>query len=83
MQKASLGLRCPTLNKTLIFIILWAYSTDDKLVIFFLFFPENRIKHFKQIISIGGILHEILNLSFGKTKRNIPKCRLQKIYFEY
>ena len=29
---------------------LWANSADDKLVIVFLFFPENRIWHFMQIV---------------------------------
>ena len=30
---------------------LWADSADDKFVIFFLFFLENRIWHFMQIVS--------------------------------
>ena len=30
---------------------LWANSVDDKLVIVFLFFPENRIWHLMQIVS--------------------------------
>ena len=30
----------------LIFTFLWAYLAEDRLVIFFLFFPENRIRHF-------------------------------------
>ena len=29
--------------KYLTFTTLWAFSADDKLMIFFLFFPENRI----------------------------------------
>ena len=40
--------------------ILWANSAD-KLVTFFLFFPENRIWHFMQIVSIGDNLHEMPN----------------------
>ena len=59
----------------LIFTTLWANSADDKLTIFLLFFPENRIKHFihvqivskeenriwhsMQIPSIGDSLHEM------------------------
>ena len=35
------------------FSSLRAYSADYKLVRFFLFFPENRIWHFMQIVSIG------------------------------
>ena len=34
----------------LTFTILWAFSADDKLMILFLFFPENRIWHFMQIV---------------------------------
>ena len=30
----------------LTFTTLWVDSVDDKLMIFFLFFPENRILHF-------------------------------------
>ena len=36
-----------------IFTTLWTKSEDNKLVIFFLFFPENRIWHFMQIVSIA------------------------------
>ena len=35
----------------LIFTTLWANSADDKLVPFFLIFPENRIWHFMQTVS--------------------------------
>ena len=31
--------------------MLWAYPADDKLMIFFLIFLENRIRHFMQIVS--------------------------------
>ena len=45
----------------------WANSADGKLVIFFfMFFPENRIWHFMQIVSIGDNLHEIQILVSGK-----------------
>ena len=37
----------------------WANSADDKLMIFFLFFPENRFWHFMQIVSIRDNLHEM------------------------
>ena len=42
-----------------IYTTLWANSADDKLLIFFLFSPENRIWHFMQIVSIGDNLHEM------------------------
>ena len=45
--------RCQTLT----FTTHWADSADDKLVIFFLFFPEKRILHFS-----GDNLHEMSNL---------------------
>ena len=38
--------------------ILWVKSADDKFI-FFLFFPENRIWHFMQIVSTGDNLHEM------------------------
>ena len=38
---------------------LWADSADDKLMIIFLFFLENRIWHFMQIVSLGDNLHEV------------------------
>ena len=48
----------------LTFTILGANLAENKLVIFFLVFPENRIWHFMQIISIGDNLHEMLNPVF-------------------
>ena len=41
------------LKPLLTFTTLWANSADDKLMIFFLFFPGNRIWHFVQIVSAG------------------------------
>ena len=40
--------------------MLLADSADDKLVIFFLFFLENKIWHFMQIVN----LHEVSNPIF-------------------
>ena len=48
----------------LTFTTLWAFSADDKLMIFFLFFPENWIWHFMQIVSLGDNLHEMSNPVF-------------------
>ena len=44
----------------------------------FLFFPENRLSHFIQIVSTGDNLHEMLNLFSKWNKKNISKCRLLK-----
>ena len=43
---------------------LWTNSADDKMMIVFIFFPENRIWHFMQIVSIGDI-----NPFSGKNKK--------------
>ena len=48
----------------LTFTTLWAFSADDKMMLFFLFFPENRIWHFMQIVSLGDNLHEMSNPIF-------------------
>ena len=40
------------LSAELPFTTLLAKSADDKLLLFFLFFPENRILHFMQIVCI-------------------------------
>ena len=41
-----------------------ADSSSNKLMIFFLFFQENRILHFMQIVSIGDKVHEVSNPIF-------------------
>ena len=43
------------------FSTLWANSADDKLIIFFSFFLENRFRHLMQIVSIEDNLHEMSN----------------------
>ena len=43
---------------------LWAYSADDKVMILIFFFPENRIWHFMQTVSIGDDLHKMSNPVF-------------------
>ena len=57
----------------LTFTILWANSADDKLVLFFSYFTENRIWHFMQIVSNGDNLHEMLNPVFWKNKKKYFK----------
>ena len=44
--------------------ILLAKSAYDKLTIFFIFFPENRICHFEQIVLTEDSLHEMSNPIF-------------------
>ena len=44
--------------------------------IFFFFFPENRIRHFMQIVSNGDNLHEKSNPVFWENKKISPICRL-------
>ena len=51
-------------DNTLTFTTLWAFLADDKMMLFFLFFPENRIWHFMQIVSLGDNLHEMSNPVF-------------------
>ena len=65
-----------SISTTLTLITFWASSANDKLVIFFLFFLENRFCHFMQVVSNGDNLHEMLNSFSGKNKKNILKCRL-------
>ena len=43
------------------FTTLWANLADEKLMIFFVFFPENIIWHVMQIVSNGDNLHEMSN----------------------
>ena len=42
----------------------WANSADNKLMIFYLFFPENRIWYCMHIVSTGDNLHEMPNPDF-------------------
>ena len=62
-----------TVSWPLTITTLWANSADDKLMIFFLFFPENRLWHFMQIISIGDCLHEMSKLVFSEKKQQKKK----------
>ena len=55
----------------LTFTTLWANSANDKLTIFFLPFPEKKICHFMQIVSIGDNLHEMsICLCWGFTAQS-------------
>ena len=61
------------LPASLTFTTLWANSADDKLMIVFLFFPENRVWHFEHIVSIGDNLHELSKPSFCEKKKRKEK----------
>ena len=61
-QRSKSWVNC--LCRILTFTTLWAFSADDKMMLFFLFFPENRIWHFMQIVSLGDNLHEMSNPVF-------------------
>ena len=50
---------------SLTFTTLWTNSADDKLTIFCLFFPENRIWFFLGKLS----MHEMSNQFSGKNKK--------------
>ena len=45
-------------DKSSTFTTLWANTADNTLMIFFLFFQENRFWHFMQIVSNRDNLHE-------------------------
>ena len=53
---------------------------DNILKYFFLFFLENRIWHFMQIVSIGDNLHEVLDPIFYEKYKKISFFRLQFAY---
>ena len=53
----------------LTFITFWANSADDKLMIIFLFFPENSLWYFLQTVYMGDSLHEMQILFSGINKK--------------
>ena len=61
--------------------MLWANSADDKLMIFFLIFLENRIWHFMQILLT--ICMECQILFSWKNNKNISKCHLLKFFTQH
>ena len=58
-------------SEWLTFTTLLANSVDDKLLIFFLFFPENRFWYFMQIVSFWDSLHEISKIVFWETRNQL------------
>ena len=71
---------------TLTITTLWAYSADDKLIIFFLFFPENMLWHFIQIVfcsklsSVETICTKCQILFSRKTKNKNFKLSSAEIF---
>ena len=57
------------LERILTFTMLWASTADDKLMKFFLFFLENKIRHFKQIGYLGDNVYEMSDpIFYGKNE---------------
>ena len=54
----------------LLFSTIWANSAEDKLMIFFLFFPENRFVNY----FFGDNLYEMSKHVFWKKKFKKLKC---------
>ena len=79
-------------RKITLYHSLWANSADDKLMIFFLLFSENRIWHFMQIVSTGNNLHKCESCFLGKVRKIfqtvlcwifLPECQALNIYTMY
>ena len=49
----------------------------------FLFFPENRLWHFLQIVSLGDSLHEMSNLFSGKNKKKNISFKMSNILHKF
>ena len=64
----------------LTFTILRANSADDKLMTFFLYFPQNRIRHF---MHIGDILYKMSNPIFWKKKKNMENISINTYWKFY
>ena len=45
------SIKNPKIEVVFTLSMLWTISADDKLMIFFLFYLENRIRHFMQTVS--------------------------------
>ena len=69
------------ITHTLTFTTLFTNSADDKLLMVFLFFPENKLWHiFMQIISLWDNLHEMSEPISAK-KKNKKKKKLSSAGF--
>ena len=67
----------------LTFTTPWANSADNKLMIFFLFFPEDRLYHFMQIFSLEDNLHEKSAYFLGKIKKKYFKMLSAEIFTQH
>ena len=70
----------PSVFEALTFTTLWVNSADGELIILFLFFPENGIWHFMQIVSIGDNLHEISKPVFWEKKKETICMKYQILF---
>ena len=72
------------LEKPLTITTLLSHSADDKLMIFFLFFPEKKkIWYFMQTVSIGDNLQDTSNPVFeGKIRKTVQYVVCWKSYSE-
>ena len=61
----------------------WVNSADGKLMMFFLFFLENRIWHFVQIVSLGDNLHEVSNPISRKNKKKYFKMSSAEYFTQH
>ena len=61
---------------------LKANSADNKLT-FFLFFPENKLWHFMQIVSWGDNLHEMSKAYFLGKKKKKKEKKIQNVCWSY
>ena len=65
-------------KRALTFNTLWGNSADDRFMIFFLFFHENRLWHSCKLSPQETISMKCQSLFSGENKKNIPNCHLLK-----
>ena len=71
------------LGRYLMLSILSKNFNRQHFEIFFLFFPENRLQHFMQIVSLGDNLHEILRPIFCEKPEKKSICHLLNLPREW
>ena len=74
-ELARIGEHQKAITQLLTLTMLREDSAEDKLMRFFLFFPDNRIWHFMQIVSC---CMKYQSYFLGKNKKNISNCCLMK-----
>ena len=78
--QCKLAVNVPVIYIHLNFFHSLANSADNTLMIFSYFFPENRIWHFMQIVTIGDNLHEMSNPVFWEIKKIFQNVICWKFY---